>query len=54
MTNLSGANLNNGAAAGPQGEGMDNPSSFPAYPTYKDSWRNASSQLKRWLRLMIC
>jgi len=37
MTNLSEANLNNGAAVGPQGEGMDSPSSFPAYPTYKDS-----------------
>lgn len=37
MTNLSGANLNNGAAVGPQGEGMDSPSSFPSYPTYKDS-----------------
>lgn len=37
MTNLSGANLNSGAAVGPQGEGMDSPSSFPAYPTYKDS-----------------
>ena len=37
MTNLSEANLNNGAAVGPQGDGMDSPSSFPAYPTYKDS-----------------
>ncbi|MBX9762371.1 MAG: restriction endonuclease subunit S [Pseudomonadaceae bacterium] len=37
MTNLSGANLNNGAAVGPQGEGMESPSSFPAYPTYKKS-----------------
>lgn len=37
MTKLSEANLNNGAAVGPQGEGMDSPSSFPAYPTYKDS-----------------
>lgn len=37
MTNLSEANLNNGTAVGPQGEGMDSPSSFPAYPTYKDS-----------------
>lgn len=37
MTNLSEANLNNGAAVGPQDEGMDSPSSFPAYPTYKDS-----------------
>ena len=37
MTNLSGANLNNGSAVGPQGEGMDSPSSFPAYPAYKDS-----------------
>lgn len=26
MTNLSGTNLNNGAAVGPQGEGMDSPS----------------------------
>lgn len=43
MTNLSGANLNNGAAVGPQGEGMDSPSRFPAYPAYKDSgveWLN--------------
>jgi len=37
MTNLSGANLNSGVAVGPKGEGMDSPSSFPAYPTYKDS-----------------
>lgn len=37
MTNLSGANLNNGAAVGPQGEGMDSPSNFPKYPEYKDS-----------------
>jgi type I restriction enzyme S subunit len=37
MTNLSGANLNNGAAVGPQGEGMDSPSGFPEYPAYKDS-----------------
>lgn len=37
MTNLSGANLNNGAAVGPQGEGMDSPSTFPGYPAYKDS-----------------
>ncbi len=37
MTNLSGANLNNGAAVGPQGEGMDSPSTFPKYPDYKDS-----------------
>ena len=37
MTNLSGTNLNNGAAVGPQGEGMDSPSSFPKYPAYKDS-----------------
>ncbi|MFG3693095.1 restriction endonuclease subunit S [Stutzerimonas stutzeri] len=37
MTNLSGANLNNGAAVGPQGEGMDSPSTFPKYPAYKDS-----------------
>lgn len=37
MTNLSGTNLNNGAAVGPQGEGMDSPSNFPKYPAYKDS-----------------
>ena len=37
MTNLSGANLNNGAAVGPQGESRESPSSFPAYPAYKDS-----------------
>lgn len=37
MTNLSGANLNNGAAVGPQGEGRESPSNFPAYPVYKDS-----------------
>ncbi|MNJ21736.1 Type-1 restriction enzyme EcoKI specificity protein [compost metagenome] len=37
MTNLSGANLNNGAAVGRQGESMDSPSRFPAYPAYKDS-----------------
>ena len=37
MPNLSGAHLNNGAAVGPQGEGMDSPSSFPEYPAYKDS-----------------
>src|SRR5690606_23152961 len=37
MTNLSGTNLNNGAAVGPQGEGMDSPSTFPTYPAYKDS-----------------
>jgi len=37
MTNLSGANLNNGAAVGPQGEGRDSPSTFPKYPAYKDS-----------------
>ncbi|UIP31925.1 restriction endonuclease subunit S [Stutzerimonas kunmingensis] len=37
MTNLSGANLNNGAAVSPQGEGMDSPSTFPKYPAYKDS-----------------
>ena len=37
MTNLSGTNLNNGAAVGPQGEGMDSPSRFPTYPAYKDS-----------------
>lgn len=37
MTNLSGANLNNGAAVGPQGEGRESPSTFPKYPAYKDS-----------------
>lgn len=37
MTNLSGTNLNNGAAVGPQGEGRDSPSTFPKYPAYKDS-----------------
>lgn len=37
MTNLSGANLNNGAAVGPQGEGRESPSRFPKYPEYKDS-----------------
>ena len=37
MTNLSGANLNNGAAVGPQGEGMDSQSSFPTYPAYRCS-----------------
>ena len=37
MTNLSGANLNNDAAVGPQGEGRESPSSFPKYPAYKDS-----------------
>jgi type I restriction enzyme S subunit len=37
MTNLSGANLNNGAAVGPQGEGRDSPSTFSKYPAYKDS-----------------
>lgn len=37
MTNLSGANLNNGAAVGPQGEGKESPSTFPRYPAYKDS-----------------
>lgn len=37
MTNLSGANLNNGAAVGSQGEGKENPSRFPKYPAYKDS-----------------
>lgn len=37
MTNLSGANLNNGAAVGPQGEGKESPSTFPKYPAYKDS-----------------
>jgi len=37
MTNLSGANLHNGVAVGPKGEGMDSPSRFPTYPAYKDS-----------------
>jgi len=37
MKNLSGANFNNGAAVGPQGEGRDSPSTFPSYPAYKDS-----------------
>ncbi|UUW71605.1 restriction endonuclease subunit S [Pseudomonas oryzihabitans] len=37
MKNLSGANLNNGAAVGPQGEGRENSSSFPRYLAYKDS-----------------
>lgn len=37
MTSLSGANLNNGEAVGPQGESMDSPSTFPAYPAYKNS-----------------
>lgn len=37
MTNLSGTNLNSGAAVGPQGEGRERPSRFPKYPKYKDS-----------------
>jgi type I restriction enzyme S subunit len=37
MTNLSGTNLNNGVAVGPQGEGMDSPSNVSTYPAYKDS-----------------
>ncbi|EJM75730.1 restriction endonuclease S subunit [Pseudomonas sp. GM49] len=37
MTKLSGANLNNGAAVGPQSKGMESPSTFPTYPAYKDS-----------------
>ena len=37
MTNLTGTNLNNRNAVGPQGEGRDSPSSFPRYPKYKDS-----------------
>jgi type I restriction enzyme S subunit len=37
MTNLSGANLNNGSAVGPQGEGRESPSTFPKYPAYKES-----------------
>lgn len=37
MTNLSGTNLNNGTAVGPQGEGRESPSRFPTYPGYRDS-----------------
>ena len=37
MTSLSRADLNNGTAVGPQGEGMDSPSNFSTYPAYKDS-----------------
>lgn len=37
MTNLSGTNLNNGAAVGPQGECRESTSRFPKYPAYKDS-----------------
>ncbi|WJM96862.1 restriction endonuclease subunit S [Pseudomonas defluvii] len=37
MKNLSGANLNNSAVVGPQGEGRESPSTFPAYPAYKKS-----------------
>ncbi|MFG6139057.1 restriction endonuclease subunit S [Halomonas sp. B23F22_10] len=37
MTNLKGSNLNRREAAGPKGEGRDSPSTFPAYPEYKDS-----------------
>lgn len=37
MTNLSGTNLNNGAAVGPQGEGRESPSRFPKYQAYKNS-----------------
>lgn len=37
MTNLSGTNLNNGFAVGPQGEGRESTSRFPKYPAYKDS-----------------
>ncbi|MFV3384482.1 restriction endonuclease subunit S [Pseudomonas sp. NY15364] len=37
MTNMSGANLHNGTAVGPQGEGSDSPSRFSTYPAYKDS-----------------
>ncbi len=37
MTNLTGSNLNNGLAVGPKGEGRDSPSTYPAYPEYKDS-----------------
>lgn len=37
MTNLSGTNLNNATAVGPQGEGKESTSSFPAYPAYKSS-----------------
>ncbi len=37
MTNLSGANLNSGAAVGLQGESRESPSGFPKYPEYKSS-----------------
>lgn len=37
MTDLSGLNLDSGAAAGPQDEGMESPSTFPAYQAYKNS-----------------
>lgn len=41
MTNLSGANLNNGSAVGSQSEGRDSPSNalaaIPKYQAYKDS-----------------
>lgn len=37
MTNLSGTNLNNGAAVGPQGEGRDSPSKFLSHPRCSNS-----------------
>ncbi|KAA0018182.1 hypothetical protein F0A16_10665 [Salinicola corii] len=37
MTNLSGTNSNRREATGPKGEGRDSPSTFSAYPEYKDS-----------------
>lgn len=37
MKNLSDESLNTGAVVGPQGEGLSNPTAFPAYPAYKDS-----------------
>ena len=37
MTNLSGANLDTDAAVGPQGEGMDSPSTFLSNPRCNDS-----------------
>jgi len=37
MTNLSGANLNNYAAVGPQGEGIDSPSTFLSRPRCNNS-----------------
>lgn len=37
MKNLSDESLKTGAVVGPQGDGVSNPTAFPAYPTYKDS-----------------